>query len=454
MSVNTTVAVIDGIVRLRTGLAGHDLKDPALDPRYLTFDSGWRNGLRLLASGVVSGSSLSTGTDSFAVPISNTGTRTHRIIPVTGVSGAGTPAIAWMRAGSGSLTFYDAGALVADPGSSVSYQRAYRTCSMTLDTNELHVSPSSSAFDYVYLAFRTTAAGFEASGDNGARFGVHPLYGMGAFISRPGFNHLTCSLDDMMLSTHRNMVQVYETGIASPVLYGGGGARWSSDRVSGEPFPSSGTTSVCALVTLNGSYPDYPPVVAYRTGTGYFTRLTAIYWLSANELLFSGLDSDDDVRFAVLATDPSYQGGTDNPSIAVRRIRFVNGSLDVTKHDVDWAAASESQFIFRSSRQAMRFNGFTAFPTTFPSGDYALPTPAPSGAGPPFTFFLANEPYAGWWCGLGHIDMQDIAGSSAPFDTYFRGAVISRTQYHWFKEPTIAITPTGWTTTMNVSDFG
>jgi len=89
----------------------------------------------------------------------------------------------------------------------------------------------------------------------------------------------------------------------------------------------------------------------------------------------------------------------------------------------------------------------------FPSGVYSLPTPAPVGAGAPFAFFLSFELYGGWWCGCGYTDMQDIVGTSGVYNSWWRAAVINRSQYRWFKEPSITPSFQGWTTTMNVSDF-
>lgn len=450
MSTNTTIAVIDGIVRLRTGLAGHDLKDPDIDPRYLTFDSAWTNSMRLLKGGVVAGSSLSTQVINYPIPSGATGNRAVRRIPVTGAT-VKTPALAWAVAGSGTIEWYPAGRLLSLDGIDTDYVKAYRTCAVNIAADEIKVSPSYSSLDYAYLVFQTDATAPESTGPNGARFGVHPIYGMGAFISRPNFDYLTCSLDDMMLTTSRNMVQIYETGTATPDQWTFGGARAIADAVSGGPFGDGSGLRYAARVTLNGSYPDHPPVVAYRMDTGYTNTLPSIFWLSDNEIIISNLLFDNSVRYAVLAVDPAYTPATD--SSRIRRIRFVNGSLDITQHDVNWEDATEAQFIFRSSRQTPRFNGFEPFTTVFPSGVYSLPTPAPVGAGAPFAFFLSFELYGGWWCGCGYTDMQDIVGTSGVYNSWWRAAVINRSQYRWFKEPSITPSFQGWTTTMNVSDF-
>lgn len=450
MSTNTTIAVIDGIVRLRTGLTGHDLKDPALDERYLTFDSAWTNSFRLLKGGVVAGSSLSTQIINYPIPSGATGNRQVRRIPVTGAT-TKTPALAWGVVGSGSVDWYPAGRLLSLGGISTSYVKAYRTCAVNIATDEIKVSPSSSSLDYAYLVFQTDATAQESTGPNGGRFGVHPLYGMGAFISRPGFDHLTCSLDDMMLTTSRNMVQIYETGMATPTQWTGGGARAIADGITGGPFGEGSGIRYAVRVTLNGSYPDHPPVVAYRMDTGYISTLPAIYWLSDNEIIIANLLFDNPVRYAVLAVDPTYTPAADTGRI--RRIRFVNGALDITKHNVNWESAGEPDFLFRSSRQTPRLNGFDAFPTAFPTGTYSLPTPAPVGAGPAFAFFLSYELYGGWWCGCGYSDMQDIVGTSGVYNSWWRVAVINRSQYRWFKEPSITPSFQGWAVSMNVSDF-
>lgn len=450
MSTNLVVGKIGGLVRLRTGLAGYDLRDPDVDPRGLTSDSAWRNTLRLHASGVVAGGSLSTATTNYPIPFGNAGVRTTRVIPIPGATDS-SPALAWATYGSGSITWYPAGWPLSLGGVATAYQKAYRTCAVNLRTDEIRVSPSYNNRDYAYLSFKTNPTAEEEGGANGARFGYHPLYGIGANISRPGFNHRTCSLDDMMLTTGRNMVQVYETGVATPAQWTGGGPYVPADAITGGPFNDGTGLRYAARITLNGSYPDYPPVVAYRMDTGYIATLPSIFWLSANEIIIAGLLNGNSVRYAVLAVDPTYVPAAD--TLRVRRILFRNGELDISKHDVDCTAATEAQFLYRSRRQTPRFNAFDIFPTTFPSAVYSLPEPAPVGAGPPFAFFLAYELYGGWWCGAGYIDMQNIAGSTGVYNSWFRGAVINNSQYRWFREPTISWSTNGLITTMNVSDF-
>lgn len=450
MSTNLVVGKIGGLIRLRTGLAGYNLKDPDVDPRGLTSDSAWQNAFRLLKSGVVAGGSLATQIINYPIPAGAGGNRQVRRIPVAGATNK-TPALAWAVAGSGTLGWAPAGRALSLPDISTPYQKAYRTCAVNIAADEIKVSPSYSALSYAYLVFKTDATAAEGGGANGARFGHHPLYGVGANISRPGFNHRTCSLDDMMLTTGRNVVQVYETGTAVNNRWTFGGAFNPGDNISGSPFSEGAAVNYAARVTLSGSYPDYPPVVAYRMDTGYSSRLPAIYWLSPNEIIISGLRTGDSVRYAVLAVDPAYEPAPD--TVRVRRILFRNGELDISKHDVDCATATEAQFLYRSRRLAPRFNGFEAFPTAFPTGVYSLPTAAPVGASAPFVFFLSFELYGGWWCGCGYSDMQDIVGASGVYNSWWRAAVINRSQYRWFKEPSITPSFQGWTTTMNVSDF-
>lgn len=450
MSTNTTIAVIDGVMRLRTGLAGHDLKDPALDERYLTFDSAWTNSFRLLKGGVVAGSSLTLQVINYPIPAGATGNRGVRRIPVTGAT-TKTPALAWAVAGSGSVDWYPAGRLLSLGGIATSYVKAYRTCAVNIAADEIKVSPSYSSLDYAYLVFQTDATAPESTGPNGGRFGVHPLYGMGAYISRPGFDHLTCSLDDMMLTTGRNMVQIHETGMATPTQWVLGGARAIADAVAGGPFSDGSGLRYAVRLTLNGSYPDHPPVVAYRMDTGFSDALPSIFWLSDNEIIISNLLNDDSVRYAVLAVSPSYTPDVDTGRI--RRIRFVDGALDITQHNVNWEDATEAQFLFRSSRLTPRLTGFDLYPTSFPTGVYNLPSPSPTGAGPQFAFFLTYEPYGGWWCGCGYSDMQDIIGSSGVYNSWWRAAVINRSQYRWYKDPSVAPSWLGWVVSANVSDF-
>ncbi|SCW95679.1 hypothetical protein [Ancylobacter rudongensis] len=440
MSLGQSLVEINGILRYRTVLPGYNAKDPALDPRYVTFDSTWQNTLRLMASGTVAGSSLSTSIYQFrnsAIGGTVIANRIVRVIPVPGAT-VKTPALVWAVAPAGNVQKLTVvgNQVFQTP---VPFQKGYRMCSVNLKNDAIHVSPSYNNRDYTYLVFKTDPTTTEESGGNGARIGLHPLYGMGAFFSRPGFNHLTCSLDDMMLTSARNMAQVYETGYVTV-----------DATYSGEPFGNSGGGGT--IVNLRGSYPDFPPVIAFRTSTGAISRLMSVFWLSPSQILVTGASSGNQVRFAVLSATPDYIPDPDTR--AVRRVRMVNGSLDITKRNIDWSeATSDADFLFRSSRQTAQFNGMLPFPTVLNSGFYPLHTPSPAGAGPPFVFMLAFEATCGWWCGCGYVDTQDIVGITQQFNPRFRGAVISNTHYQWYRDSQYSNNINGWVTTMNISDF-
>ena len=448
-----------GLVRFRSCLAPYNPKDLNLDARLVTFDSTWTSSMRLLTNGVVPGSSLSTRTLTYTGfgTTPGDGTRTVRVLPLAGANGPGRPTLAWMRNNGGTLTYFAAGSALSTPGTTMSYARGYGVCAVTLVDNEIQFSPSRASMDYAYFVFGVNPTAAEAGGGNGGRIGLHPLYGRGLFFSRPGFNHLTCALDDMMLSTHRNHFQVEETGTVFPQTYGGGGEFLPTSLVSGDPFPillSAGTLRNCGIVTLRKSYPHYPPVIAYSMGTGH-QQTPSIFWLSANQLLIAGMpDGTTGIRYAVVASDPAYQPGVDTSTVC--RTRFWRGQEAlVSKHNISWFSAGPNDFLFRSSRISPRFADFGSILTGGISGMYGLPAGGipPDGAGSPFGFFLVQD-QGQWWCGAGFAHMQDVVTATGTYyNTRFRAAIVDRTRYWWFRDAAWTGSMFGWLAAMNLSDF-
>jgi hypothetical protein len=455
---NVTFAELGGVVRLRACLAPYDPKNMSLDERVVTFDSGRRNVMRLLTNGVAAAGALPTKAINYPSTFGGiAGTRTVRRLSLAGANGPTRPTLAWMRDGGGTLTRYLAGTPVSGSGISTSYVRGYGTCAVTLEDDEICFSPSRAGMEYAYFVFGTNPTSAETSGGNGGRLGLHPLYGMGAFISRPGFDHLTCGLDDMMLSTRNNHFQIEETGTVTCNLYGGGGANWSSDRVDGDPFPLTyGPASArrYAIATLSKAYPHYPPVIAYSADGGN-QELVSIFWLSSTQILLAGMPSDPTpIRYAVVGSDPAYVPGTDSSSVC--RVHMEPGGLFITKKDVSFYSAGANDFLFRSDRLTPYFPDFGSITTAQNTNWYSLPAAGvpPVGAGTPFGFILVADGTSGWWCGCGKAQSQDIVDTvGGQYQNIFRATITSRTQYLWEKASGWTAAPFGWVAAMNISDF-
>lgn len=432
----------------------------ALDPRVVTFDSGRLNVMRLFTSGVAAAGALPTKNISYPATFGGiAGTRNVRRLALAGANGPTRPTLAWQRNGGGTLTRYLAGSPVSGAGIATSYARGYGTCAVTLETDEICFSPSRASMEYAYFVFGTNPTALEGAGGNGGRIGLHPLYGRGIFVSRPGFNHLTCSLDDMMLSTRNNHFQIEETGTVTCNLYGGGGANFSADMVDGDPFPLNygGTTlRRYAVATLGKAYPHYPPVIAYSADGGN-QQLVSIFWLNSTQILLAGMPSDPTpIRYAVVASDPAYVPGPDTTTGRCRIHIETGGGIYVTKKDVSFYSAAANDFLFRSDRITPYFPDFGAITTAQNTNWYNLPAAGvpPVGAGTPFGFILVADGTSGWWCGCGKVQSQDIvATGGGAYQNIFRATITSRTQYLWEKASGWSAAPFGWVAAMNISDF-
>lgn len=438
-------------MRLRSVLAGQNPFDLGLDPRYVTFDSSWLNSFRVRANGVVSGAALGGATIGYGLGAAY---RDVRVLSVLGANGPGRPTLAWQRNNGGSLSSYPGGA--GSSGEPLGYQRGYGVCGVTLRDNEIHISPSKPAHDYVYFVFEVSPSNWEAGGAGGWVRGNHPLHGLGLYIARPGVNPLTASLDDMMMTTQRHHFQIAQTGITGGPTH----------LISGDPFPTHTTTALRQgfLIDLGRSYPHYPPVIAFPTdysgGIGELSHRhsCSIFWITPSQIMVLSSFGSAPIRWAVVGSDPAYQPGV---GALVRRIYQQRGlGLFVTKHGVDYFSAGANDFIFRSDMQSPRFSGLSEIPTGAPTGytPYPLPNPPPAG-GPPFAFMLVYEPQGGWWCGCGLTVMQDVIRYTpsptlgAYYGPFFSGLVYSRDQYKWYRNPDYSVSYIGYASTMNVSDF-
>lgn len=469
MADNTGFVRMGGGVRLRTCLPGYDPENPALDERVLTYDSTWPNALRVLHNGISYGGSLGGRAITYGtvgVPGARNGARQVKVLPFAGANGPFRPTLAWMRNGGGTLNFVAAGTSLSGPGETKTYARGYGVCAVNLRNDEILFSPARNEVDYVYYIFGTNPTAAEGAGGNSIVLGKHPLYGPGIYVSRPGFDAETCALDDMVLTSRRNHFQVAETGIAYPSTYSGGGALAPNDLASGDPFPLAGVAPVrtAAIVNLRGSYPHYPPVMAFAVDVGLGgepRHQCSIFWLSPSQLLLtSSAGGGSGIKFAVVGGDPTYQFGVDTIP-GLDRVWWAKGDgLYVVKHDVTYGSAGPNDFLYRSDRQSPRFSGFGTIATAAPSNFYDLPAPAPLGAGPPFAFMIVSDnlDYSGWWCGMGQVMMQDIADSNPSvngpyYGPFFYGSVYDRSRYRWYRNAAFPASYFGYVSTINISDF-
>lgn len=450
----------EGRMRMRAVLAPHNADDLGLDPRLVTFDSAWTNVLRLRANGVAAANALEARSLSYAGLPGQTGTRGVRVIPHAGVNGPWRPTLAWQRNNGGTLQQRVAGTDFGAPTVARPYVRGYGVCAVSLADDEILVSPSKASSEYCWFIFGTNPTSDEGDGPNGMGRGLHPLYGRGLFMSRPGFNHLTCSLDDMMLSTRRPCFQIAETGTVFPNTSNAGGTTWDADQIVADPFPTGpdGGSRNCAIVTLTRSYPHYPPVMAYAMAPqGQGHAHLSVFWLSANQILIAGTPAGNiGMRYAVVGTDPAYQGGLDTVTGRCRIHTEPGLGTCVTHHDVHYYTAHAGQFIFRADRLTPRFPGFGSIVTGESTGAKALPSIGipPVGASAPFVFYLVPHGQH-WWCGCGVVHSQDIYDSVTNFPMfYFRASTYNRANYWWAKESGWSSQAFGWIALMNISDFG
>ncbi|MCS0501372.1 hypothetical protein [Ancylobacter mangrovi] len=441
MSRRFVLGNVAGGVRLRTARPGYDAGDPALDPRFLSFDSQWPNGFRLIGSGVAAVNSLPGGG---WTPIPNA-TTVYRDIPAAG-SGPDRVALAWGTYGAGSFPYVAPGSTSITP---FNYARRYDQMNVILGDNYIRVpvedmsSPTHGLYDGVtYFLFKVLASGVDptpAAGNN-AIFGNHPSRGPGLFIARRGADVRTCGDDDLILSTQKNHFQVAEIGQVATQY-------------------RDGFSKKDAFVTLSRSYPNYPPVVAfaaepvsYSDGT-FQQQLISAYWVSPNQLYFHTLFSTEhghNIRFAVAASDPAYQGGVDAGS-TLRCLAAPSIGFGVTKHNVHADAAGEWDWIFRADRMSLQFRGFGEVTTGRDTGIYTLPVASTSGLA--LVFYVMNQPGVGYIVGCGASSVNMFYDPSYAYKKWWAICTAAPNQYYWRRDGDAGLHVGGFAAVCNVADF-
>lgn len=446
------------MTRLRTARPGYDAQDPALDPRFLSFDSQWLNSFRLVESAAIPAAWLPDGYVSDggmgSIPYSD-----YRFLQIS-ISTANRAFFATNRRGGGSRSFSDPS---GGPTNPVAYAQSYFSRYVVMMGDHIRLPrPSDEAVppgDILYWAFQSTPTAPEPTGPNGVLYGNHAALGPGLYISRPGVaDPLTAADGDLVLASTRNYFQIAETGTAGPAgLYSFAHAAWTT------------------IVTLSNSYPSYPPVMYYcpnarvgDTGTGALRiREPTCYWLSPNQLAFTHQEPSTApgggggfyVRFAIIASDPAYAGGSDSGSF-LRCYASPATGFGVTKKNVHATSAGAEDWLFRSDRASFHFNGFDDIGLGRASAVYTSPVAT---AGLPFSFFtmpdvsLVTE--LGTLCGVGAIGSthwrgpEAVGSGSIASRMRYLAQTINGSQYYWWQDGTFPGGTAGKLATVNVSDF-
>lgn len=404
---------VGGVPRVRSSRPGYDAEDLSLDPRFVSFDSSWKSALRWYTGGIVPGSSL-TG----AVITRNwigsfgSGTYLHKIINIPGITRNSHTAIVLALSTSG-----------------LWYQ-----CAAMIETDRLRVCPymanigvtgALNGFTYYYWVFSVNSEFFdpvEDSASNSMLFGNHPTRGAGLFISRRGTDVLTCADDDLVLSTQKNYFQFHETGTASR------GAQFVANNQLIE-------------IPLSKSYPDFPPIVAWRSNTGTVSPVYAQWINSSTIAIRLSFTTTTAVKYSygIIACDPTYSGGAG----AIKKPRVFASDefgFGVTKKNIGFDEAGESDWIFRSDRMPLQFRNYAViYPNTFAPGLYDYPADAHASSGSPFTIFQMNLSSSSW-VGLGWVSTIAIRlpGTSPVPREWLTLLSASETQYRVQKDGSVS----------------
>lgn len=424
------LGLLGGFGRIRTALPGYNARDPALDPRFLSLDTQWRNVFRWHAGGLATGASLPTGmlTRSWVGGVLSSSDYWHKRIDIAGISATTHTAIVLCRNAAG-----------ADPGG-VQYWRqcavmiedgALRVCPLLMDMTNPSITLNQHSFAWFVFAVSPTGNDpTEDSASNSIIAGNHPTRGSGLYISRRGTLAATAGDGDFVLSTQFNCFQVAEVG-----------------TVTRAASATEGNQSI--EVDLAGSYPDYPPILNFAASVGvtsgdWTMRPTAATWVSPSRirLRLYGLSTTGAIpyRYAIIATDPTYVGGPG--TVLVDRFgASPDFGFGVTKKDVPFAAAGANDWIFRADRMMFQVRDYGLItPGSAGSAYYDYPIAATVGA--PFTFFrmaLVDSV----WIGCGAISSLALYnGPSNEWRRYFSLVSTGPSQYFFGKGSSVSF-PSG-----------
>ena len=424
---------LDGVARVRASRPGHDVTNSGLDPRFVAFDSSWRSALRWYAGGAITGSSLAGGvtTQNWILSFGN-GTYTYKRIDVPGISSSTHTAIVLAKSNSSEAWYQCAAWIVNDQ---------LRVCPYLAN---IGTAGALNQYTYYYWVFSVNPDTFDPVEDNLSNsmlFGVHPTRGAGIFVSRRGTDVLTAGDDDLVLSTQKNYFQFYETGTISR------GVQSSANNQE-------------LTVNLSTAYPDFPPIIAWRSNGGALGSYSPVVatWINSTtfRIRLSFTTTTAVVyRWGLIACDPTYSGGVGTIK-KPRVIADASFGFGVTKKDIGYNEATQTDWLFRSDRLPLYFRDYSAItPNTFAPGLYNYPSDAQASVGAPFTMFRMNLGSSSW-VGVGCVSTTAIRlpGTSPTPREWLTLLSSSETQYLLQKDSSVSFSGlTSYAGVANVADF-
>ncbi|MFG1371480.1 hypothetical protein V5F32_04820 [Xanthobacter oligotrophicus] len=371
----------DGTPRLRVARPGFDVTDPDLSDQQLAFDSAWPEILTVLDANW----NLTTGvaTESWSYN-GSTFARYYRSVSF--------PTLPWEPICIG----WDRG---LDGSGRVVYMQTM--CSTHVDHCTFKVRNTAKASAYIIFANPLLSADTreaDLSGSHGVLLGNHPTRGPGLYVSRKGADVLTCTDTDLRFDSNRQPFQIVEAGVV-----------WAT------PYNSNPTgTAVWKIsqnITLEGSYPNFPPILLLGGADTAGIWSAEITWLSASSFNVTMTTSTSQaIQYVIPAYDPTYVGGADTAS--TRRVRIdADDGLKISKRNIDVNTASGSQLLLDTAksvlhvRQRAAHDAIPAF-VGFQSTDLT-----DNAGGPPLGFY-AGYRYGRWWCAGGTIATDELSIAS------------------------------------------
>lgn len=371
----------DGTPRLRVARPGFDVTDPALSDQQLAFDSAWPEILTVLDANWNLTTGVSTESWTYNGSAFN---RYYRSVSF--------PTLPWEPICIG----WDRG---LDTSGRVVYMQTM--CTTHVDHCTFKVRNTAKASAYIIFANPLLSADTreaDLSGSHGVLLGNHPTRGPGLYVSRKGADVLTCPDKDLRLNTQTQPFQIAEAGVVWAVPTNsnpGGTAVWRIGQT----------------ITLQGSYPNFPPILLLSGADTAGIWTAEITWLSVSSFYVTMTTTNAQaIQYFIPAYDPTYVGGLD--TAATRRVRIdADGGLKISKRNVDVNTASGSQLLLDTSRSVLHVKqraahdaipAFTGFQSTDLTGD---------AGGPPLGFY-AGYRYGRWWCAGGTIATDELSIAS------------------------------------------
>lgn len=371
----------DGTPRLRVARPGYDVMDTTLSDRELVFDSTWPEILTVLDANWNLTTGVSSETWSY-----NGGSfiRYYRSVSF--------PTLPWEPICIG----WDRG---LDTSGRVVYMQTM--CSTHVDHCTFKVRNTAKASAYIIFANPLLSADTREAnlgGAHGVLLGNHPTRGPGLYVSRKGANVLTCPSEDLRLNTQTQPFQIAETGV-----------------VWGTAFNSNpGGTAIYKIsqnISLQGNYPNFPPVLLLSGSDTAGIWSAEITWLSTSSFnVVMTTTNSQAIQYFIPAYDPTYVGGLDVTQTPRVRVDSVNG-LRISKKNVDVNTATSSGLLLDASKSVLHVKqraahdaipAFTGLQSTDLIGD---------AGGPPLGFY-AGYRYGRWWCSGGSIATDELAIAS------------------------------------------